>query len=521
MADNRYPKLTWQQTRLGHWEREIDEAECFYTCLAKSFEGCGRMYFAITGFASITVEVTESSHEETGRKVEEALREAWLRLRYDHPTIVSQVMYDHQQEKWTKSYVPFHPNTVEVQTEEWLRQTYITVDPGMSGIEWCNTDPPAPEVPTLFVIASSDTNISRENVIRRDLVLRSPHDIMDGIGTLQILNALLTHAAQAYEDSSAWKLPLPGSEVTKLGPPLRVAADIPPILTLEQQERLQNLIASNAALRENVEILTVPFRQGPLNPGKHQRVALELSSSDTKRILEASKGLGTTITHIYHAAIAIGIRDLQKPGLVKRSARYINYSLVNERPKCTADYATPKHAAAVYHSVSGNSLVLDLMIPSITDNEHEDHELQEEFHSLVTQVKSYYHTIRDSPDNLHLAPAFWSMGTPHISNPASTSPRPIPAPNPLPSVSISSMGVVDKIISPQQGVFKVSSPWVTGEELGTGLGVFLGTWEGKLGLSAAYNDAWHGKEEVENFLKHIQGVVWRGLGLGDCDMSGT
>jgi hypothetical protein len=109
------------------------------------------------------------------------------------------------------------------------------------------------------------------------------------------------------------------------------------------------------------------------------------------------------------------------------------------------------------------------------------------------------------------------MGTPAVHNPTSENPEktPVPALNLSPSVSISSMGVLDKIISPQHGPFKISNPWVTGEELGTGLGLFLGTWEGKLNLSAAHNDAWHSEEEVMSFLRHCRDVGWRGLGLDD------
>jgi hypothetical protein len=83
--------------------------------------------------------------------------------------------------------------------------------------------------------------------------------VIDGMGTLQLLNKLLITAARYHADSSLFKLPLPGSESPNLRPPLRVAASIPPILTLDQQERLQNVISSNAALRQDVELLTVPF----------------------------------------------------------------------------------------------------------------------------------------------------------------------------------------------------------------------------------------------------------------------
>jgi hypothetical protein len=75
------------------------------------------------------------------------------------------------------------------------------------------------------------------------------------------------------------------------------------------------------------------------------------------------------------------------------------------------------------------------------------------------------------------------------------------------------LGVVDNVISPSHGAFELDTPWVTGEELGTGLGLFLGTWKGVLTLSAAYNDAWHDKGEVASFIERCNIIVVQGLGL--------
>lgn len=320
---------------------------------------------------------------------------------------------------------------------------------------------------------------------------------------------------------ASFELPLPGSEYPNLSPPLRVAASIPPILTLDQQEHLHNMISRNAALRKDVEILTVPFTQGEKNPGKHQRAALALSIEVTGRVLQACKTLGATVTHVYHASIALLLRDLQPSRTEARTARYISYCLINERPNCMAPYSSPDHAAAIYHSVSGNSLALDLKIPSIAERSRDCHpdleEDRKEFRALVRQVRDFYTSIRNSPENITLAPTFWSMATPQMHNPISKwSPdTPVPAPDQSPSVSISSMGKLDNIIAPQHGSFSARNPWVTGEELGTGIGVFLGTWQGQLQLSAAYNEAWHDKEEVQGFLEGCCGIVWKGLGLGD------
>lgn len=537
MLQSRYPQYTWQQSKPGHWEREIDEAERFYTYLAKSYEGSGRVFFAITRFVSISVDNTNGS---SGQDVEDALRKAWLRLRHDCPTIASEVEYDSERNKYIKTYKAFDPNHLDFHTESWLSKTFVPIIPNMTGLDWCNSDPPPPKSPTLFVITPPYTNGSKRATAHLDLVLRSPHDTsecsqvhedinvytdehrkVDGVGTLQLLNKLLRYAAQYHTNSSRFELPLPGSESQNLSPPLRVAASIPPILTLDQQERLYNIIACNAKLRQNAGLLSVPFTQGLEVLGRHQRAALALSTTDTTRVLKACKELGATVTHAYHASIALLLRDLQPSRTEGGTARYINYCLINERPNCAAPYSTPDHAAAVYHSVSGNSLALDLAIPSAADRFKHDHldaeEARKEFGTLVCQVRDFYTPIRNSPENLALAPSFWSMATPHIPNPNVewSLDTPVPAPNPSPSVSISSMGKLDDVIAPHHGAFSAKDPWVIGEELGTGIGVFLGTWQGRLQLSTAYNEAWHDRKEVQGFLEGCCGIVWRGLGLGD------
>ncbi|KAF2830022.1 hypothetical protein CC86DRAFT_367901 [Ophiobolus disseminans] len=515
-TSSRYPCLNWRESTIGCWQREIDETERFYTYLAKSYEGTERMFFAITGLVSLHISLSEQlSLPETSQLVERALREAWLRLRYDHPTIASYVAYDVFEGRWIKTYNAFTQGFVNDQTEEWLQATFVPITSTLSGQEWCNSDPLAPKFPTLFIITSPDP-VGTGRTLRYDLVIRSPHDIMDGIGTLQLLDNLLRHAAQAFEIPNSWSPPPPGSECRNLSPPLRIAAAIPPILTLDQQDCLQRIIARNEPLRRDIEVLTMPFKRGKMVPGKHQRIAHELSVFDTARVLEECKRHDATITHVYHAAVAITVRDKQVRGPTSRQARYINYALINERSKCIEDYGSAKHAAAVYHSVSGDALALDVTIPAAKQDERNQEQDREEFRTLTKLVKQFYHEVRDSPDNLALAPSFWSMATPHLTNPASAPHEtPIPSPNEAPSVSISSMGVVEKIVAPQHGPFKIDDAWVTGEELGTGLGIFLGTWEGILRLSAAYNDAWHDKEEVGAFLDRLQEVVWNGLGLND------
>lgn len=131
------------------------------------------MYFAITGFVSVSVETANDSSE---HDVEEALRKAWLKLRYDCPTIASRIEYNNDRKAYTKVYRAFDIEHVDFLTEAWLNETFVPITPNMSGLDWCNSDPLAPEMPTLFVVTPPYTH-GKLPVVRRDIILRSPHDI--------------------------------------------------------------------------------------------------------------------------------------------------------------------------------------------------------------------------------------------------------------------------------------------------------------------------------------------------------
>ncbi|WYZ35718.1 hypothetical protein EsH8_X_000365 [Colletotrichum jinshuiense] len=505
--ESTYPELVWRQTSPGLWQRSVDEVEEFYSTLATLYEGSGLMFFAITGHVSLTIDVTGvASPAEAENLVDLALRRAWLALRYDHPTIASQVTQDLTTAKWTKSYRQFHD---EKEQSAWLDETLVSVASGQTGAVWANTQPPAPKLPTLFVLSPAS---NKDTAIRRDLVLRSPHDIIDGIGTLTLLNNLIAHAAKAFSEGDAHQLPaLDGSEAANLSPPYRVAANVPPGLTDAQMARLADMAAQKAAAMEapGVEILDMPHRRGATLPGRHQRTALPFSAEQTARLVVACKSAGATVTHAFHAAIALVVRDLQDRGPEPRRVRYVNYILRNERASCRAPYDSAKHPAALYHSLPGQSLVVDMDLPAAGD--HDAAARDDEFLPIVRQMRDFYHGVRNDAEHYALAPTIWAAGTP----PVPTHPRPLPVPPPKahPSVSISSMGRVDGIVAPTTGAFEARDPWVTGEELGNGLGLFLGSFRGELCLSAAYNDAWHTESDVLDFLKRCQDVVFRGFNV--------
>ncbi|KAL2823253.1 hypothetical protein BDW59DRAFT_148900 [Aspergillus cavernicola] len=493
---------SWAEVRSGRWERDIDETEQFYTSIAKTYEGSGRCCFAITGYISFSA--LGSDHE-----VENALRKAWVRLRYDHPTIASRVEYSESLQKCRKAYEM--AVTREAQTD-WLESTFRIVRTKMSGLQWCNSDPPVPQLPTLFMIKRAGRP---HGMVHADLVLRCRHDIVDGVGTLMLFNNLFAHAALALEQGDSYRLPVFGDEWSRLSPPFRVAAGVPPSLTRQQKIRLDKTVAWNAALTQGVEIAGFPCRKVATKPGKHQRVAITLSSESTHRLLKACKALGFSVTHAYHTAIGIVLRDMQKRQSQPRTVRYINYSLMDERPQCEEPYNTPAHAASVYHSISGECLALDLTVPAASigvPDQLLDYSVprRREYMRIASAVRRFDLQNRNDKQRIGMVPSYWAMITPPY--PADNSTPPVPTSSQKPSVLLSDIGTLDNTISPIHGAFELDNPWVTREHLVTGLGLFLGTWNGRLTLSASYNDAWHSRSEALVFLDRCNVATIQALG---------
>lgn len=510
MSATSYENFQWRETRPGLWSRDIDEVEMAYTSLQKQWAGSGRSFFHMTGHISLKVPVqANQDHQEAEHRVDTALSKAWIALRFHHPTIASRVELDHQARKYVKVY--------HISSDGWLDETLKLIDNGQTGIEWANNDPPAPLLPTLNIIKPPSDD---KQWILRDLVLRSPHNIIDGIGTLLLFDNYIRLASEAFVQGTSFVPPSLDDHgvIENLSPPYRVAASIPPKPSAQILRRLEAL-AAQEKISSSVDIANLPFKRGALVPGVHKRVEIILSPEETSKLTTACKSSGATVTHVFHAAIALVVRDLQPKQGAPRHVQYVGYLLRNERPRCRPPYNDHRHAAATYHSVSGEKLVVDMTVSGETGASVAGSQLskgdQTEFLRIVRQLRDFYFNVRDDAEHHLLAPMLWAKGT----NPLPTDPEEehvipeVPPPAEAASATISSMGRIDNMIAHQHGPFEVYHPWVTGEELRSSLGLFLGTFRGQLSLSAAYNDAWHDENEVMGFVRGCLDVVNAGFGL--------
>lgn len=504
-----YTRFQWRNiepstTKPPIWQRDIDECEYFYTALARAYRASGRSFFHMTGHLSLKITPPESL--DADKVVNEALAKAWLALRKKHPGIASKTKWDSGLQRWVKE--------CNSSTDGWIEETLVHIAGGQTGVEFANSDPPAPKMLTLFILSPKEEGDG--NAVRRDLVLRSPHDVIDGVGALHLLNNFAQLLSEILDNGDSALSDVSGDEVSRLSPAYRVAADVPADMAEQAKKRLSELASVYAPVEKSggdaPEPIGLPYKKGAVLPGKHQRVELVLSKDETSRILAAGKALGATVTHVFHAAVALVIRDRQEKSASPRAVQYINYILRNERDTCKPPYNDGAlHPAAVLHSVSSGRLVVDMTVSPGTET---DAERTASFLAVVRQMRDFYHRVRDDKQHYALVPYIWEQSTPQLPPPTEEPENfPVPPPKELAPASISSMGRIDSIMRPSYGAVELHSPWVTGEELGSGVGTFLGTFRGELAFSAAYNDAWHDRVEAEDFLRQCLGVVRSGLGL--------
>ncbi|KAI0837119.1 hypothetical protein F5Y06DRAFT_272031 [Hypoxylon sp. FL0890] len=504
------PRFQWERSGHGIWERDIEECEMFYRGAVRKGNGC----FPVTGCASFVSNspksgVTGAQKNEGEHGVEDAIRKAWITLCYEHPTLRSRGEYDEAKGRWKRVYATFNN---EDEQKSWLNSTFKVIDTEVSPLEWFNSQTICFEVSTLFFV--------RSNTHHPTIFLRCPHDITDGVGVLQLVNQLFNHATRAHEERANYAMPEWGNEHTKLSPCLRLAAAIPESFSEAQLERFKEIQTQNGAIYNHPGLLSIPSScsADTSKHGKRQRLSLSVAEATTEQILRKCKMIasGVSVTHVFMSALAMALSELQPLKEESYPVRYVNHSMINLRPYCRDPYKSPKHAAAAYHTVSAQALGIDLVVPGSSSDAKNVVQVNN-LANLAIQVRDYYKSVRpasSTDEQIILAPLmFKSLTAPPDSDPHAVSDPPFCP------VALSSLGNVSSIVSKSHGTFELTNVWAASEPIGAGVAIFLGTWDGKIGLSAVFDTRYHDAGYIKGFLGRIMNCVYKGLDIGDLPTS--
>lgn len=446
---------SWKETSPGHFERPFDSIERFFFAIGRGSLALNREHWAVSIFAQFE---TNASPKDT----ETALKHAWKTMRYDHPSLACIAREE------TKLYeVPDQPAL-----DAWLERTFIIESASTSKDDLLASFRPSALASLHYLPHTSE------------ILIHSSHWRIDLVGAISLLQNLF----------SAVDKPRPidfGDEAANLSPSRDEAANYTSLDQLGNSAQAQQIekAATDVVMQliSNLPSAGLPAQNVDQMPGGTRRAELILDKAKTAAIISACKQRDFTVTTALHAALLVAMQEVAPPP-PSSSVKYATFGIFNVRPslKPPSDNSAI-HPAAL--QIVGLPLVLQLS----------------KYDDLAQQLKQYYkQRIPPSADSsIHEA-----IMVPATSKMADIVGQPLPVGFPPPREPLlSSVGVVDRYLKPDYGSIKVKDFWVGVEMMTPQIIFYLWTWQGKMTLSAFYNETFYDQDFVQQFLQRGMDVL--------------
>ena len=398
----------------------------------------------------------------TTKDIESALRNAWKTMRYDHPQIACIARGD------TNVYEI--PDTAALNV--WLEKTFIVAPAPATREELLGSFRPS-ALATLHYLP----HVS-------EIIIHTSHWRIDYIGGLSLLHNLLTACIEPRHIQF-------GDERKNLSPSIDKAAKVSSPDTMESPsvvEEKGKAITDLLMPLSNLPSIGLPTQNPHQPPGNTVRSEMTLEASATSAIISASKKRGLTVTAAVHAALIVATQQIATapPSL---SSVYTTWGVFNIRPQLQAPYNDPTCYPASPRVVS-----LPVTLHTST------------YAKIAAQLKEFYKQPMPSPAGSRIRDDVVVPYTNLLVDLASKTPVDLSAPT---EPMLNSIGIVDGYLKRNYGnKIKVKDFWIAPETMTPQLQCYLWTWQGKMTLSALYNETFYEKEFVQGFLKRVLDVLY-------------
>ncbi|KAL4749567.1 hypothetical protein BDW72DRAFT_204641 [Aspergillus terricola var. indicus] len=442
--------MGWTQISPTRWETPLRGMEDYFAFTGNipGTIGDERYHYLIISKFKVEINIPN---------VEGALRQAWIKLRFEHPQIAATT------EDGKKVYEVVDNAALQA----WVNSTLI-VSSAASADELLQTVSPIRQTTLYYVPRSSE------------LVLRCHHHINDGIGSLQAMDLLFKWLGEP-PTKLAW-----GSEHIRLPAPLEESLGAPEVLTPEQAE--QGAARLMAYLNKLPAIGPV-CKVGKAPPGQAKTEESTFSSEFTAAIVKSSKEQGITVTAAIHAAY---IKMLQKyPDPESELSRYTGITAHSMRRYLAQNRDQPVV-----------SLCYACQFVSIP--------LPASYHELAQALDRHYKTtINDEALKVH--DAFTRtlaalVRTPEYQN------APIPT-----DATTSSLGIIENYLQREYGNTVKVNDFRIGCDIILGMTTLhFWTFRNQMHLVYSFNDAYEEPTDARAYLNEMEKVLREDLvGLKD------
>ena len=445
--------MPWEETFHHHFERPLDSLEILYRTIRAGGLALKREHFAIT--AVVQCQLSPSiEHPEF------ALKDAWKAMRYDHPQIAAFVGPK-------DTFIYEVPTNKELNS--WLSSTFVVEPPTMRVEEIYGNSQPS-EFPEIHYLPHSS-----------EILLRSSHWRIDGIGALHLLNNLL-------KVINSPRNIIFGSEGKNLIMGLDEAARVCTDRIGEIEEAAASLVAE---FTDNLPSIGLPTTVDII-PAGTQRSEMELPKELTSAIILQCKSRGFSVTSAAHAAVTCATMKYSVSPLDPTN-KYVSWAAFDLRKYCPSPYNGADNPVSIFHTGTPVTIFLS------------------EFLDMAQQFNKTYSRKLNAPGPGNLfafLPCYVGKCCTLFTQSLPPGATPPCEPN------LSSLGIIDDFLCYQQSdKVKVTDFWLGVEMLTQQLMVYVWTRQGKMKLSVCYNESFYNRTFAENFVSTVRDEIVMGLGV--------
>lgn len=447
--------MPWKELSTNKYTRPLDNAELLLKTVAAPFQALDREYWAINVVARVQLDI------ESLEKTIAALQSAWVSLRYHHPhiaaildeaTLVYQVPDKKALAAWLSESFFVHPNK---KTDDFLHSA------------------PWFEYSSLHYFPDSS-----------EIVMRSHHWLVDGIGALHIMNRF-------FELLSAGDILLSfGDEWKNLQPGLQEGVGISPDSSPENIAEATNMLMQFAG---NMPSIGLPIENSHETPGRTFESRLEYPPAILENLLTACRKESWSITSALHAAIVVATQEMATASPTAKNFTTVAcfdyrpympdpYNSVRMWPMGVYMLGLPTSLSAADFSTQANALQKFYKQP-LARNQFPPLEYYDQYTGLMAAALSQLPTT-GMPENT----------TPYLSAIGSIDRRVQEVYEGKKRVVVECVALRTDILIPPIAMYQWS-------------------WQGRFVITACYNEVFYKKEFMDKFLGRVESILFQGLGL--------
>ncbi|KAK6527537.1 hypothetical protein TWF694_004520 [Orbilia ellipsospora] len=430
----------WTKTGPGKWERNYDPVEKFLHETSILSPHMVQLTIAIGAILPKEISV-------------EAIKTAWLALRYMHPSIACTI-----QDTGLSYQVP-----TEKDLQRWLEET-VHVNPSRK---------PGRELAMSLEPPSSSRVVFLPN--QREVFFQLRHELIDGVGSTKLLNQFIKYLS---EDT---RLPTPkfGDETSRLSPSLTqiMNAENPPPEVLDQARQIAEKYFSTPPLGLKIEQPDV----ASVKPRVSSLYEHLFSENETTSITQACKRKGHTVTQAITAAAALAI--LEHSG--QECGNFSPFFIANLRDKVPAPYNESMTGIYVTPGLGSIPVTKNSSFFELSEAAREEYEWKHNKNNVASH----------GPIGQAIEGALTMASTSGITIPA--------------GVTISSLGLVESYLTEPVEDFWINLVSATYYHSG----FFVYTAKNRLRLSYCYNDAFFTKDCIKRYVDMLVNHLERGLDI--------